>query len=179
MVMRWLFGDQLGPHFLDDTDADVLLIESTAVLRRRRFHRQKAHLVLSAMRHRAAELGERCTYLRTDTYGSGLAEIAGSLEVIQPTSWAALHLVDRQADERDVERLPARGFGASRAEFTAWADGRGRKRLLMEDFYRDNRRRIGLLMDGAEPVGGRWNFDAENREPPPKGHRTLGLPEPV
>jgi len=179
MVMRWLFGDQLGPHFLDDTDADVLLIESTAVLRRRRFHRQKAHLVLSAMRHRAVELGERCTYLRTDTYGSGLAEIAGPLEVIQPTSWAALHLVDRLADERDVERLPARGFGASRAEFTAWADGRGRKRLLMEDFYRDNRRRIGLLMDGAEPVGGRWNFDAENREPPPKGHRTLGLPEPV
>ena len=49
----------------------------------------------------------------------------------------------------------------------------------MEDFYRDNRRRIGLLMDGAEPVGGRWNFDAENREPPPKGRRTLGLPEPV
>ena len=48
----------------------------------------------------------------------------------------------------------------------------------MEDFYRDNRRRIGLLMDGAEPVGGRWNFDAENREPPPKGGRTLGLPEP-
>ena len=64
MVRRWLFGDQLGPHFLDDTDVDVLLIESTAVLRRRSFHRQKAHLVLSAMRHRAAELGERCTYLR-------------------------------------------------------------------------------------------------------------------
>ena len=179
MAVRWLFGDQLGPHFLDDTDADVLLIESTAVLRRRRFHRQKAHLVLSAMRHRAAELGERCTYLLSETYGSGLAEIAGPLEVIQPTSWAALHLVDRLADERDVERLPARGFSASRAEFTAWADGRGRKRLLMEDFYRDNRRRIGLLMDGAEPVGGRWNFDAENREPPPRGHRTLGLPEPV
>ena len=177
--MRWLFGDQLGPHFLDDTDADVLLLESTAVLRRRRFHRQKAHLVLSAMRHRAAELGERCTYLRSRTYGSGLAEVAGQLEVIQPTSWAAMHLVDRLADERGVDRLPARGFSASRAEFTAWADGRGRKRLLMEDFYRDNRRRIGLLMDGAEPVGGRWNFDAENREPPPKGERTLGLPEPV
>ena len=38
----------------------------------------------------------------------------------------------------------------------------------MEDFYRDNRRRLGVLMDGAEPVGGRWNFDAENREAPPK-----------
>ena len=73
MVTRWLFGDQLGPHFLDDTDTDVLLIESTAVLRRRRFHRQKAHLVLSAMRHRAAELGDRCTHVRSETYRSGLA----------------------------------------------------------------------------------------------------------
>ena len=179
MSRRWLFGDQLGPHYLDDTDLPVLLIESTAVLRRRAFHRQKAHLVLSAMRHRAAELGQRCTYLRSETYRSGLAEVAGPLEVIQPTSWAALHLVDRLADEREIERLPARGFSASRAEFTAWADGRGRKRLLMEDFYRDNRRRIGVLMDGAEPVGGRWNFDAENREPPPRGQQTLGLPEPV
>ena len=136
--------------------------------------------MLSAMRHRAAELGERCTLPAVGDLplGSGRGD-RSRWRSIQPTSWAALHLVDRLADERDVDRLPARGFSASRAEFTAWADGRGRKRLLMEDFYRDNRRRIGLLMDGAEPVGGRWNFDAENREPPPKGRRTLGLPEPV
>ena len=39
----------------------------------------------------------------------------------------------------------------------------------MEDFYRDSRRRLGLLMEGPEPEGGRWNFDADNREPPPRG----------
>ena len=178
MTMRWLFGDQLGPHFLDDTDLPVLMIESMAVLRRRRFHRQKAHLVLSAMRHRAAELGARCTYVRSETYRSGLAGADGPLEAIQPTSWAALHLVDRLADEREIERLPARGFSASRSEFVAWADGRGRKRLLMEDFYRDNRRRIGVLMDGAEPVGGRWNFDAENRSPRPRAGARSGCRSP-
>jgi deoxyribodipyrimidine photolyase-related protein len=48
----------------------------------------------------------------------------------------------------------------------------------MEDFYRDQRRRFDVLMDGAEPVGGRWNLDAENRERPPKGERTLGVPAP-
>ncbi len=179
MTYRWLFGDQLGPHFLDDTDGPVLIIESTAVLRRRVFHRQKAHLILSAMRHRAAELGQRCTYVRAETYRDGLSEVTDELEVIQPTSWAAVHFVDRLAEERAVERLPARGFSASRADFAAWAESRGRRRLLMEDFYRDNRRRLGVLMDGAEPVGGRWNFDAQNREPPPKGQDTLGLPEPA
>ncbi len=103
MATRWLFGDQLGPHFLDDTDTEVLLIESIAVLRRRAFHRQKAHLVLSAMRHRVAELGERCTYVRSETYRAGLDDVTGPLEVVQPTSWAALRLVDRLADEREVD----------------------------------------------------------------------------
>ena len=47
----------------------------------------------------------------------------------------------------------------------------------MEDFYRWQRARFEVLMDGAEPAGGRWNYDHDNREPPPK-RPTLGLPEP-
>lgn len=39
----------------------------------------------------------------------------------------------------------------------------------MEDFYRWQRRRTGILMDGSQPAGRRWNFDADNREPLPKG----------
>ena len=108
---RWLFGDQLGAYFLDGDDQDVLLVESRAVFRRRAFHRQKAHLVLSAMRHRAAELGERCTYLVADTYREALEQVDEPLSVVQPTTWAAVHLVDTLAGERDVERLPAREIG--------------------------------------------------------------------
>ena len=48
----------------------------------------------------------------------------------------------------------------------------------MEDFYRDQRRRFDVLMDGAEPVGNRWNYDEENRESPPKKQATLGVPKP-
>jgi len=68
MTRRWLFADQLGPHFLDAPDQPVLLIESKAVFRRRRFHRQKAHLVLSALRHRALELGDQARFVRSETY---------------------------------------------------------------------------------------------------------------
>ncbi len=175
---RWLFGDQLGPHFLDSPDQRVVVIESRAVFRRRVFHRAKAHLILSAMRHRAAELGEQCTYLKTDTYREGLSHVDGPLSVCQPTSWVADHFVRRLAGAGELEVLPARGFATSREDFTAWADGRGRRRLLMEDFYRDARRRLGLLMDGGDPVGGRWNFDEDNRDPPPRQQKTLGLPDP-
>jgi deoxyribodipyrimidine photolyase-related protein len=43
------------------------------------------------------------------------------------------------------------------------------RRYVMETFYRAMRRHFDLLMDGGEPVGGRWNYDAENRRRLPAG----------
>ena len=167
---RWPFADQLGPHFLDRPDQPLLLIESRAVFRRRRFHWKKAHLLLSALRHRAAELGEQALFLATDTYREALDQVREPLSVCSPTSYAAerfVHSLD------GVEVLPSRGFVTSREDFDRWAAGRDGKRLLLEDFYRDARRRHDVLMDGSEPAGGRWNYDADNRQQP---HRR---PEPI
>ena len=160
---RWLFADQLGPQFLDDPAQPVLLVESAAVFRRRRFHRMKAHLLLSGLRHRAAELGDQVQLVRADTYDEALEQVDGPLSVVQPTSYAA----DRFVRSRGLEVVADdRGFATTREDFAGWVQGR--KRLLMEDFYRWQRRRLGYLMDGDEPVAGRWNFDDENRERPPK-----------
>ncbi|MEV6380966.1 cryptochrome/photolyase family protein [Streptomyces sp. NPDC051773] len=177
-VPHWLFGDQLGPHFLTGrSDTPVVMIEARSVFRRRRFHRAKAHLVLSAMRHRAAELGDRVRYVRADTYREGLREAIrnGPVTVRHPTSYAALRLV-KSLDQ--VRVLPARGFLVTHDDFRAWADGHAGQRLRQEDFYRWVRRSHDLLMDGDQPAGGRWNHDHDNREPPPRGARTLGAPPP-
>ncbi|NEK86854.1 cryptochrome/photolyase family protein [Blastococcus saxobsidens] len=171
---RWCFADQLGPHFLDEPGQPVLLIESRAVFARRRFHRQKAHLVLSALRHRAAELGDQAEFHQVGTYGEALDRVREPLSVCAPTSWGSRDMVLHRPG---VEVLAARGFVTTQPEFAAWAEGRGRRRLLMEDFYRDSRRRHDVLMNGAEPVGGRWNLDTDNREPPPADGR-IGVPEP-
>ena len=169
---RWLFADQLGPQFLDTPDQPALLVESRAVFRRRPFHRAKAHLLLSALRHRAAELGDQAIFLQVDTYDDALDQIDQPLSVVQPTSYAA----DAFVRARGLEVVPdGRGFATTRQDFAGWVNGR--KRLLMEDFYRWQRARFELLMDGDEPTGGRWNLDHDNREPPPK-RATLGLPEP-
>ncbi|GIF17018.1 deoxyribodipyrimidine photolyase-related protein [Actinoplanes teichomyceticus] len=165
---RWLFADQLGPHFLDTPEHPVLLVESKAVFRRRAFHRQKAHLVLSALRHRAAEGDVRL--VRAETYAEAVTE---PLTVCHPTSRAARGLVRRLPG---VEMLPPRGFVTAPQDFVSWADGRDHLRL--EDFYRYARRRHDVLMDGAEPAGGRWNLDADNREPPPRGADHLDVPPP-
>lgn len=181
--MHWLFGDQLGPHFLtpgDDGpghDTPLLMIESRSVFRRRRFHRAKAHLVLSAMRHRAAELGDRVTYVRADTYRDGLDRAArgDGVSVHHPTSHAALRLV-RALPQVTVG--PARGFLVPMEDFAAWADGHGGKRLRQEDFYHWVRREHDLLMEGGGPAAGRWNLDHDNREPPPRGTASLQVGRP-
>ncbi len=72
-----------------------------------------------------------------------------------------------------VEIRPDNRFLCPREDFAKWAEGR--HHLRMETFYRGMRKRTGLLMEKGEPLGGRWNFDAENRKKLPKGHR---LPEP-
>ena len=195
---RWCFADQLGDHFVDD-GSDVVLVETTSVFRRRVFHRRKAHLVLSAMRHRAAGLGDRARYVRAATYVEGLTAAGVSPEspvsVCNPTTWGARRLVRRLAEGQvgpgagSVQVVRERGFASGHDEFDDWARGRGEKRLLQDQWYRRQRGRLGLLIEGdGQPVGGRWSFDEENRERPPTGVTTLSeavttasltpLPEP-
>ena len=58
--------------------------------------------------------------------------------------------------------------------FADWAEGR--KQLRMDFFYREMRRRHDVLMENGEPVGGKWNYDADNREPP---DLSLVVPKPL
>ena len=183
----WLFADQLGPAVYGGEHAHrpVLLVEAESALRGRRFHRQKLHLVLSALRHAAAEMGDRATLIRATDYRQALSAYGRPVLVHEPTSHAAERFVHRLRREGLVaDVLPTPTFALPRAEFQAWAQkgGTARKRFRMEDFYREQRRRFGILMDGPEndrvPVGGRWNFDADNREPPPKGRPVLDVPPP-
>jgi deoxyribodipyrimidine photolyase-related protein len=186
MTVRWIFGDQLGPHFTEDLKEQdrVILIVSKRVLARKRYHRAKAHLMLSAMHHRAAELGERAVLMTVDRYADALDQLDPD-EVIDPTSAPARAFVRSRPR---LQVLPSRGFATEAAEFDAWALGRGERRLLLEDWYRQVRTRHDVLMDGdpvtgragtrSTPTGGRWNFDHDNRLPPPRGAKTLGLPPP-
>ncbi len=172
-AVRMLFADQLGPHFLDDVqDSRVLLVEARGVFARRTVHRRKAHLLLSALRHRAAELEERAVLVAAPSYTAALT-IAGvegrDLSVVDPTSYAARDWVRRHG--LDVQ--PARGFTMAENEFQTWL---GSRRPVLEDFYRHQRARLGLLVEpDGTPVSGRWNYDADNRLPAPRGQATLGL----
>jgi deoxyribodipyrimidine photolyase-like uncharacterized protein len=129
--------------------------------------------VLSALRHRAGELGDQAEFSQVHTYAEALDRHREPLSVCAPTTWSSRDSVLRRPG---LAVLAARGFVATQEVFARWDEGRGRRRLLMEDFHREPappRRPLG----GAEPVGGRWNLDHDNREPPPSDGR-LAVPEP-
>ncbi|GAB3462871.1 cryptochrome/photolyase family protein [Actinophytocola sediminis] len=129
------------------------------------------------MRRAAAELGDRATLIRADTYRAGLTEFGVPVLVHEPGSHAAARLVEQLCDTGLVlDVLPTPGFALSTADFATWVGDR--KRFLLEDFYRDQRRRFRVLLEpDGEPVGGSWNLDKENRQRPPK-QSTLDVPAP-
>ena len=174
----WILGDQLNRHRgplanRSPGDCRVLLVESAAKLGSKRWHIQRLHLVVSAMAHFAAELaaeGFAVDYRQASSLGAGLrahCDEFGVDEVLamEPMSWEGRGLLDRLG----VSTVANDQFICDYRDFAQWAEGR--KRMTMEDFYRWQRTELDVLMDGDEPAGGRWNFDADNREPPPKDGR--------
>lgn len=169
---RIVLPGQYGPAF--DDGGPALVVESREFFTARPVHRAKAHLWLSALRHRVRELGDRAEHVQVDTLREALDGRAG-LDVVDPPS-STLRAQVRHWGQ-DVLVLPSRGFVTDEAEFAEWA-AQGTGRFRMEQHYERVRRREGWLMEQGAPLGGAFSLDAQNRQPPPKGATTLGLPEP-
>lgn len=131
-------------------------------------------LFLAAMRHFAADLragGVPLIYHPLDAHPDFSAALAATLAeshpqrlvVTEPGDWRVLQALTAAAAAHGIalEVRDDRHFYCSRADFARHAQGR--KQLRMEFFYREQRRRFGVLMDGEQPLGGAWNYDAENR----------------
>lgn len=184
MKTVWVLGDQLNRRISSlagrsPEDTRILFIESAAKIGSRPYHRQRLHLVITAMRRFAGELqadGFNVDYRFADSFANGLA---GHREEHRPSRIITMEPMSYHMRHRlltwDVEVVRSNQFLCHYEDFAEWASGR--KRLVMEDFYRMQRERLGYLMDPEGPAGGSWNFDAENREPPPKDRRSW--PEPV
>ncbi|MFL5337579.1 MAG: cryptochrome/photolyase family protein [Geminicoccaceae bacterium] len=194
-TLRCVLGDQLDRDIaalrgLDPRRDIVLMVEVMAEATYVPHHPKKIAFILSAMRHFAHDLrcqGIRVRYVELDdpantqSFRSEMARAAAELRpdavsVTEPGEWRVLDDMRGWAEHTGlpVEILPDDRFFCSTARFARWAEGN--RQLRMELFYRDLRRRTGLLMQpDGEPEGGHWNFDADNRKPLPD---RLALPEP-
>ena len=181
----WVLGDQLSHDqaALKTIDnAPVILIESLNHVRERWYHKQKLILVWSAMRHFAEQLrstGRTVTYEQSEAFEPPLiawieANGITELRVMSPIDRPFAKLIQSLKLPCEITIVANNHFLWNEADFLDWA--RPRKRMLMEDFYREGRKRFGILMNGDKPIGDRWNFDQDNRKPPKKDFKT---PEPL
>lgn len=190
-----VLGDQLTPDLSSLRTADqatsvVLMAEVMAEATYVRHHKKKIALVFSAMRHFAEALrsdGWQVDYVSLDApenSGSLSGEVTRAVSRHNASSVAATEagewrLRQDMAAWHDRLNVPViihtdDRFLCSEEEFNVWAEGR--KAMRMEYFYRDMRRKTGLLMAGDNPEGGQWNFDHENRKP---ADVDLFMPKPL
>ena len=139
--------------------------------------KQRTTLFLSAMRHFARRLRQRGLPLMytaldaPDNAGTLALELEkailrarpDTLVMTAPGEWRVLDAIRHIARQHAVplEVRDDTHFFCTVRDFAAHA--KGRKQLRMEFFYREMRKKTGVLMDGQQPVGGQWNFDADNR----------------
>jgi len=176
-----VLGDQLDRAHpvlaeLDRGRDRVLFVEARGEASHVWSHKARIALFFAAMRSFAAELraqGCDVEYLRIGTHGHD--SLASAWRAVlardkplraaatEPGDWRVLADLQRVCAETStpLDIRPDPRFVCSTRDFAQWAGERAS--LRMEFFYRWMRRRENVLMDGSEPAGGRWNFDAENR----------------
>jgi len=151
----------------------IVLVESARMTTGRNWHKERLFFLISSARHFAKSLeseGFTVEYVKAATTVDGLKSVLKKhkgLPIIcaEPSSFRQFAALK----EFGVEFVENDFFLTPRPLFKAWADTQ--KSYLMESFYRKQRVRLNILMDGKEPAGGAWNFDKENRLPPPKKYK--------
>ena len=145
---------------------EIVFVESQRMLKSQRWHRQRIFFMLSAARHFAAQLtdeGFAVHYIKADTTAAGITSLGfDSILATEPSSYR----LSASLNQIGVDFRASDFFLTSRDLFKSWAQSQ--KSLKMENFYRWQRIRLGILMEGDQPVGNQWNLDSENRLPPPK-----------
>jgi deoxyribodipyrimidine photolyase-related protein len=156
-----------------DIQNDVIaFVESTGMTAGRHWHKERLFFIISSARHFAQSLtdeGFTVEYEKAESITAGLSRI-------QKKHPGLPMICAEPSGFKPTQTLQAFGvsfvendfFLTSRSEFTKWAEKQ--KTFVMESFYRKQRQRLNVLMKGDEPVGGQWNFDKENRLPPPKNY---------
>ena len=148
----------------------IALVESARMTTGRNWHKERLFFLISSARHFAQSLEEEgfsVEYVKAATTIDGLKTVEKKypkLPIVcaEPSSFRQYEALKNYG----VSFVDNDLFLTPRSLFLSWADEQ--KSFVMESFYRKQRVRLAILMDGKEPTGGAWNFDKENRLPPPK-----------
>ena len=144
-----------------------------------KFHKQKIWLHKASMARYRLELESNGIPAKIILYKNNadlIRDVLNDLRNQGVSEIVVADLVDFIAEKRlqtaieeiglKLTVLPTPGFLNTRQDNHAWFNGR--KRWVMGEFYKYQRRRLGVMMNGDEPLGQQWSFDEENRKKVPK-----------
>ena len=158
---------------MNPTEDTVLMVEDWSLVERKPYHRKKIALVWSAMRHFRDALetrGYTVVYRTNASIISCIAKLGQPTVCIEPRDQGIRALLVAQGVTFEADPY----WFVSPSAFSEWMSSRKQPRL--EQYYRMVRLQTGILMDHAQPQGGVWNFDKENRKPFPKNHQAILQP---
>ena len=180
-ILRLILGDQLniGHSWFDQTRKDIVytLMEVRQETDYVRHHIQKVAGFFAAMRQFAAEIGKqghRVFYFRLDDPENEQSIEKNLQKLIRKGGFTRFeyllpdeYRLDRQL-ENIVSCLPIPGSAANTEHFLTDREEvkrffKGKRRYLMESFYRYMRKKYDILLESGKPLGGKWNFDQRNR----------------
>ncbi len=141
------------------------------------FHKQKLWLHRATMAHYAERLRADGWRVEIEGYRREKGMIArvvsalpknGVTEIVlaDPVDQTAMKRLEKAAKDLTMTVLDTPGFINSKWDNADWSQGR--KRWFMAEYYKFQRRRLNVLMDGDDPVGEQWSFDEDNRKKVPK-----------
>jgi deoxyribodipyrimidine photolyase-related protein len=180
---RWIyipydrFTDRTGPLTEQPpAQTGIVIVESTAKAFRRPYHKKKLVVLLSNMRHFALEQaakGVKVLYhFSPASHGQALLALQreGGLPPLICMTPAErelrLDLAQAQRDGLQLTFMPDTTWVSSTEDFTGvYGTYQHGKSYVMDRFYRRMRQQTGVLMKNAQPVGGKFSFDADNRNP--------------
>jgi len=161
--------DEVGPLSREDpTTLGILLVECPEKASRRPYHKQKLALVLTNLRHFAVEQAKRDVLVRhvvAVSYADAVrthADKHGPLRMMRAAERELRVELASLVRDGQLEEVPHEGWLTSTEDF---AESHRGPPWRMDVFYKYARRRLGILMDGGKPEGGRFSFDGENRKP--------------
>lgn len=192
--IRLILGDQLNASHSwfqhDPSEALYVMMELTQETDYVKHHRQKVLAFFAAMRNFAKALRQKSfkvhyLQLDDDENSGSLTQNLQAILAQYPQAQLQVQLPDEYrldhqlrswagANHISIDWFDSEHFLTQRDSLSKIFDDD--KSLLMETFYRHMRRRLGILMEGDQPVGGQWNFDGENRKKIPKKQT---VPEPL
>ena len=177
-----ILGDQLNLDnpALENFDAAqdiILMVEANHEATQVWSHKARIVLFLSAMRHFAhalIDIGLQPIYLKLgehefaslkDAWAHHIKTLKPQKVIIcEPGEYRLEQDLIALCSQQNVQLVirDDTHFMCSKADFKHYAQGK--KELRMEFFYRQMRAKYDVLMEGKNPAGGTWNYDAENRK---------------